>query len=695
MISFLKIVSPVIFFSVIFCMYGTSVPGAEVPSDADQTIPVPKIPPVLTVCFIPNDLEPYPETDQRLDRVMKNIQLFYKDNMKRQGFGAVTFNLELSEDQFLKVHYVRGVYNQNEYTRDRFKEIREEVKNSLLREGINIDGNYVVIFQLLLKRKEKDLMEIGPYVGGGTSLSGTAWVYDDPYLDSDLLCCSSQQKKDSSLSSEKSRSLQCNTQLSPKELADFNTLYLGGLAHEMGHMFGLPHNAEHDEERTKLGRSIMGTGNQVYGRDLQGEKTGAFLTKADALRLSRCRAFLGEVPFNNVRPTLDFLELRANFQEKTIPVRSRVSSVKVSAEQIRNNKILNENNSITNVKNIAVVQNICADSFVNAVENSQKEKVSESTSPKTTFPQGVSLVIEGRCAANIPLTGLILYCDSETISSDYDAKTWIAFPDKQGFFRFIADELSEGTMLIRLTGIHENGMANTISVPCFIRRLSNSEKSESSKKNTAGIDPSGLSALNSYVPEQLIRRLFRSWNTERLYELLVQLENQSDADAVLRRKATHLYRLMTTPEQKQIPADLPKDRSKFDLSNAVFSLEETGNGRPMKKIVPEDLFLSVDGTFFESGLYAYAPSVYRTNIGAHWLKFQTAYGLQDGHTGSVIFVIRADGHEIFRSSLICDNQLRRTEVNVSGVQILELVVESGSDGNSRDNAVWIEPVLTR
>ena len=61
-----------------------------------------------------------------------------------------------------------------------------------------------------------------------------------------------------------------------------------------------------------------------------------------------------------------------------------------------------------------------------------------------------------------------------------------------------------------------------------------------------------------------------------------------------------------------------------------------------------------------------------------------AYGLQDGHPGSVVFVVRGDDKELFRSPLVKDRVLRKLDVDVRGVKLLELSVEDGGDGNHGD-----------
>src|SRR5690606_7132918 len=54
--------------------------------------------PVVRVAyFIPTDRKPEPDYQARLDRVMKEVQRFYRDGMKQNGHGEMTFEYERDE----------------------------------------------------------------------------------------------------------------------------------------------------------------------------------------------------------------------------------------------------------------------------------------------------------------------------------------------------------------------------------------------------------------------------------------------------------------------------------------------------------------------------------------------------------------------------------------------------------------------
>ncbi len=62
--------------------------------------------------------------------------------------------------------------------------------------------------------------------------------------------------------------------------------------------------------------------------------------------------------------------------------------------------------------------------------------------------------------------------------------------------------------------------------------------------------------------------------------------------------------------------------------------------------------------------------------------------------GSVCFVLKADGKEIFRSPVVRAGAPVAIDVDLAGAGLLEMLAEPTADGPSGDNALWIEPVIT-
>ena len=63
--------------------------------------------------------------------------------------------------------------------------------------------------------------------------------------------------------------------------------------------------------------------------------------------------------------------------------------------------------------------------------------------------------------------------------------------------------------------------------------------------------------------------------------------------------------------------------------------------------------------------------------------------------GSVVFVIRADGREVFRSPRVVPGKSVDYDVDLRGVSTLELATEDAGDGGGGDWGVWLSPELLR
>jgi len=110
-----------------------------------------ELPPVRIAYFVPSDREPLRDYEERLDHVMTEVQRFYRDGMKAAGYGPKTFALERDGQGRLVVHRVEGTRPMQDYGRNASGLVRREVKTALAKQGIDIDRNTWVIFQVLLQ----------------------------------------------------------------------------------------------------------------------------------------------------------------------------------------------------------------------------------------------------------------------------------------------------------------------------------------------------------------------------------------------------------------------------------------------------------------------------------------------------------------------------------------------------------------
>ncbi len=70
---------------------------------------------VRVVYFVPKDREPNPDMNTNLDSMIKDIQIFYANEMDRHGFSGKTFEYETDGNGNVKVHQLIGKYNDVDY----------------------------------------------------------------------------------------------------------------------------------------------------------------------------------------------------------------------------------------------------------------------------------------------------------------------------------------------------------------------------------------------------------------------------------------------------------------------------------------------------------------------------------------------------------------------------------------------------
>jgi hypothetical protein len=227
------------------------------------------------VYFVPSGLDPLTAYAERIDRIMTDVSNFYRDGLGR--FGVAYEGLPLERERKggkLVLHLVRGKLPADQYHHSSGDVAKAEIY-AALRDTFDRDHEHVLVFYALC-RKEPDGRYVfdAPYYGGGSERSGLCHAADCELLDPALLY-------------ETARKIVYTEHYYPRveeSIAEFNSKYLGGTAHELAHCFGLPHDSGSPAER-RFGVSLMGRGNLNYRREVWHGGQPAYLARASALRL--------------------------------------------------------------------------------------------------------------------------------------------------------------------------------------------------------------------------------------------------------------------------------------------------------------------------------------------------------------------------------------------------------------------------
>jgi len=551
------------------------------------------VPPLKIVYFTPSDRDPAPDRQERLGRVMKNIQEFYRKGMEANGYGPKTFALEWETPEKLRLYDVKGKRKLTDYPKGTEWVVYDEVREALKQKGINIQNEYVLILGVWVDWNDGIAKEYGPYSGGGNIFSGYAFACEDKLIDANLL------------SSKEPGGYHYMIPGGRCSLGMYNTLYIGGIAHELGHAFGLPHDCQKDAEKDTHGISLMGIGNHYYGKALRGEGQDAFLSAASALRLSVCRAFNPDFAANPTGGRMDIDRLDASFQDGKLIVNLKVSA--------------------------------------------------------TPMPIGV-------IACN----------DNLLIPADYDAKTWLAVfdPENPGVFRLEIDELDQVPYEMRLAFVFPGGV---VEIPVRYSNISGTPTVQDFS------DTLVRTCCNALLDQ-------KEW--DKVTELIEKQIAKFPNNRTWTQKLKHLETVKNPPAAFE-PDKVAEDVKMIDLTYAKALEEQVGWYEPSRGILRECGFIEVDDTFFESGIFAHPKSLYAFSLGKKWDDFSFKYGIQDGKPGTVVFIVRADDKEIFRSGTVKKGEIHFKKLDISDADKLELITEDAGDGSANDWGLWLDPQLSR
>ena len=191
---------------------------------------------VHLVYWTPSDRDPAPRYRERLSAIFEETRAFLAREMERNGFGPRTIRLVKETDGLCRIHLVRGAEPYAAYDGKSGSKIRTECGPVLRAAGLDPDKETIVIFCNMSNwdAEKRTMSQNSPYYASGTNRNGTAWQVDSPLLDLALLEAKEPTLQDGQYG-----------KISPGR---YNSIFIGGVIHELGHALGLPHNRERPDQ---------------------------------------------------------------------------------------------------------------------------------------------------------------------------------------------------------------------------------------------------------------------------------------------------------------------------------------------------------------------------------------------------------------------------------------------------------------
>lgn len=289
---------------------------------------------VKIVYFYGNDSEPQANLDARLTRILDDVSKFYSEEFKKHGLNLDGVPFEKINGKYT-FNIVKGDSSSKSYNIKSGQTIINEIRRKTAGR-IDLSKDYVLtINSLWYNKPDGTYVFHSPYFGIGSSINGICMVADCELLDPQLL-------KDNS---QKVRFSEMTVALKECPVSEFNSWYIGGIAHEMAHIFGLPHDYGNKLELEVSTISLMGQYGSRHFRDyLWGGEKSAVFSSASIIQLISHPVFTQSIKDKNRRPLFSISGIEFSNTESEIKINGnfRTDIVPYAVVALSHPMVLNE-----------------------------------------------------------------------------------------------------------------------------------------------------------------------------------------------------------------------------------------------------------------------------------------------------------------------------------------------------------------